>query len=111
MNTVADITKITFVKDASGNYVLSDEVVAYINNQIELAIDREMYFLPDDKNGIGKAAPDSPDNKTNETLTCAIKLKNRIGVYAVGRKAAFDKLRPMFEFQLAEKLYREKQAG
>lgn len=110
MSTITNINKITFVKNASGNYVLSAEVTAYVDNQIELAIDREMYFLPSER-GNGKAYPDSPDNKTNEALTCSIKLKNGIGVFAVGRKAALDKLRPMFQFQLAEKLYQEKQAS
>ena len=79
--------------------------------QIEAEIESETYSKPFDANGVGAAAPDTPENRLNETLTCAIVLKNGWGVYGNGRAAVIEQLYKLFSFELAQKLYREKQTG
>lgn len=79
--------------------------------QIEAEIAREAYSKPFDETGVGAAVPDTPENRLDETLTCAIVLKNGWGVYGNGRAAVIEQLKKLFGFELAQKLYRENQAG
>lgn len=79
--------------------------------QIEAEIARETYSKPFDETGVGAAVPDTPENRLDETLTCAIVLKSGWGVYGNGRAAAIEQLHKLSGFELAQKLYREKQAG